>query len=138
MQDTISRRNSLGIMAIVVLLIIQCIIGLLFSIPLLVELLAPGRPVIVQGAAIYAGPAAGSALVIAIASPIIAWGMWMQKRWASQRTVLLEFISLGISVLELTQPAVNRWITLTLMIIAVLILICLYADRRVRTRSHTG
>jgi len=113
-------------MAIIILLIIQGILMLLFSLSLLVVLLAPGRPVIVHGASIYAGPAAGVALVVALASPIIAWGLWTMKHWGFQRTVLLEIFSLGVGVLELTEPGLNLWTPITLMIIAALILICLY------------
>ncbi len=126
MQNTISRRRPLGFMAIIILLIIQGILMLLFSLSLLVVLLAPGRPVIVHGASIYAGPAAGVALVVALASPIIAWGLWTMKHWGFQRTVLLEIFSLGVGVLELTEPGLNLWTPITLMIIAALILICLY------------
>ena len=128
MQDTISRKHSLGSVATVVLLIIQGILGLLFSLSLLAKLLAPGQPIIVSGTAIFAGPAGGIGLVVALASPIIAWGVWMRKPWAHQRTVLLEIISLAIGVFELIEPNINRGVPLARMILAVLILICLYAE----------
>ena len=137
MQGVIPRGRSLGIIAIVVLLLVQGILGLLFSLPFLAELLAPGRPVIVTGASIITGPVAGAALAVALASPIIAWGLWMLKRWAPQRTVLLEILSLGVGVLSFTQPEINRGLLLTRMSIAVLILICWYLDPRVRALSHT-
>lgn len=133
MQNTISSRRSPGFLALIFLLIIQGIAMLLFSLSLLVVLLAPGRPVIVHGASIYAGPAAGVALVVGLASPIIAWGLWMMKRWGFQRTVLLEIFSLGVCMLELTEPGLNLWAPITLMVIAALILVCLFADRNVRT-----
>jgi uncharacterized membrane protein (DUF2068 family) len=72
---------------------------------------------------------------VALASLIRAWGLWMQKLWAGQRIVLLEIFSLGIGVLELTAPDINRWVPVIRLVIAVLILICLYADFRVRSRS---
>ncbi|MGZ3611885.1 MAG: hypothetical protein ACXVBU_17680, partial [Ktedonobacteraceae bacterium] len=62
MQDMMLGGRSSGRIASVVLLIIQCILGLLFSVPLLTDLLAPGRPVIVTGTAILTGPIAGAAL----------------------------------------------------------------------------
>jgi hypothetical protein len=136
MQGMLLRGRSLGTIAIVVLLMIQCVLGLFFSIPLLVELLAPGRPVIVSGASIITGPLAGAALAVALASPIIAWGLWMLKHWAPQRTLLLEILSLGVWVLEFTQPGIDRRLLLTGMGIAVLILICWYADPAVRAVSH--
>ncbi len=137
MQGMISRGRSLGIIAIVVLLLIQSILGLLFSLPFLAELLAPGRPVIVSGASIITGPVAGAALAVALASPIIAWGLWVLKRWAPQRTVLLEILSLGVGVLSFTQPEINRGLLLTRMSITVLILICWYLDPSVRALSNT-
>ena len=132
MQGMIPRGRSLGIIAIVVLLMIQGILGLLFSLPFLADLLAPGRPVIVTGASIIMGPVAGMALAVALASPLIAWGLWMLKHWAPQRTLLLEILSLGVGVLEFTQPEINRGFLLIRMSIAVLILLCWYADPNVR------
>ena len=137
MQNRIMRENSLGIMVIVILLTIQTILGLFFSLPLLAELLAPGRPVIVSGAAIFAGPAGGIALVVALASPIIAWGVWMLKPWARKRVVLLEIFSLAIGAFELIEPDVNRIVSLSYIILAALLLICLYLgpNRRVLSRA---
>jgi hypothetical protein len=136
MQHMIARGRSLGTTAIVVLLSIQGILGLLFSLPWLADLLAPGRPVIVTGAAIFTGPAAGMALGVALASPIIAWGLWMRKRWAPQRTVLLEILSLGVGVLAFTAPDINRGLLFTSLAIAVLILLCWSIDPSVRALSH--
>jgi hypothetical protein len=136
MQHMIARGRSLGMIAIIVLLSIQSILGLLFSLPWLADLLAPGRPVIVTGAAIFTGPAAGIALGVALASPIIAWGLWMRKHWAPQRTVLLELLSLGVSVLAFTAPGINRELLFTSLAIAVLILLCWSIDPSVRALSH--
>src|SRR5258708_32232619 len=108
MQHMIARGRSLGMIAIIVLLSLQGILGLLFSLPWLADLLAPGRPVIVTGAAIFTGPAAGIALGGALASPISAWGLWMRNRWAPQRTGLLEILSLAVGEPAFTPPANNR------------------------------
>jgi len=132
MQDVMLPGRSLGRIAIVVLLIIQCILGLLFSLPFVANLLTPDRPVIVTGTSILTGPLAGAALGVALASPIIAWGLWMLKPWAPQRTLLLEIMSLVIGVLAFTQPEINRVLLLTLISIEVLILLCWYADPSVR------
>jgi hypothetical protein len=137
MQNRIMREHSLGIMVIVILLTIQTILGLFFSLPLLAELLSPGRPVIVRGAAIFAGPAGGIALVVALASPIIAWRVWRVKPWAHQRVVLLEIFSLAIGAFELFEPGVNRIVSLSYIILATLLLICLYVgpNRRALSRA---
>jgi hypothetical protein len=132
MQDVMLPGRSLGRITIVVLLIIQCILGLLFSLPFLEDLLAPGRPVIVTGTSIITGPLAGVALAVALASPIIAWGLWKLKRWAAQRTLLLEIMSLVIGVLAFTQAEINRTLLLTLIGCAALILLCWFADPGIR------
>src|SRR5258708_11117024 len=136
MRHMIARGRSLGMIAIIVLLSIQCILGLLVSLPWLADLLAPGRPVIVTGAAIFTGPAARIALGVALASPIIACGLWMRKRWAPQRTVLLEILSLGIGLLAFTRPEINRGLLYSCIVIAVLILLCWSIDPSVRALSH--
>jgi len=136
MQGMIQRRHSLGSVVSVVLLGIQGVTGLLFSLFLLAALLAPGRPVIVSGTAIFAGPAGGVSLVAALASPIIAWGLWTWKPWAHQRTVLLEIISLALGAFELIEPGINRGAPLARMVIAALILIGLYASPSVRALSR--
>jgi hypothetical protein len=132
MQDVMLPERSVGRIAIVILLILQCVLGLLFSLPFLAYLLAPGRPVIVTGTSILAGPLAGAALGVALASPIIAWGLWMLKSWAAQRTLLLEIMSLVIGALAFTQAEINRTLLLSLIGCAVLILLCWFADPGVR------
>src|SRR5215467_3471858 len=132
MQNVMLAGRSLGRIVIVMLLIMQCILGLLFSLPFLADLLAPSRPVIVTGTSILTGPLAGAAFAVALASPIIAWGLWMLKHWAPQRTLLLEIMGLVIGVLSFTQAGINRTLLLTLIGCAVLILLCWFADPDIR------
>ena len=140
MQDTLAGRRSHRlrpkIIAIVALLIVQCLVGLYFSLFLLADLLAPGRPVIVKGISIIIGPAAGVALVVALASPVIAWGLWTLKPWARQRCTLLELMSLGIGAIELLEPGVSSIVPITRLVIAALILVLLYVGPGVRALSH--
>lgn len=137
MQHMLARGRSLGMIAIIVLFMIQSILGLFFSIPFLAELLAPGSPVIVGNISLLTGPVpCGAALGVALASPIIAWGLWVKKRWAPQRTVLLEILSLGVGVLAFTRPEINRGLLYSSIVIAVLILLCWYIDPSVRVLSH--
>ncbi|TMC16812.1 MAG: hypothetical protein E6J33_08910 [Chloroflexi bacterium] len=136
MQNIITRKHSLVITAIVVLLSIQGILGLLFSLSRLAGLLAPRGSIIVSGVSIFFGPAGGVSLVVALASPIIAWGFWMLKPWAHQRAVLIEVVSLVIAGFELIDPVVNIGVPAARIIIAALILICLYAGSGVRALSR--
>jgi len=136
MQNIITRKHSLVITAIVVLLSIQGILGLLFSLSRLAGLLAPRGSIIVSGVSIFFGPAGGVSLVVALASPIIAWGFWVLKPWAHQRAVLIAVVSLVIAGFELIDPVVNIGVPAARIIIAALILICLYAGSGVRALSR--
>ena len=131
-----TRRHPLLITATVVLLNIQAILGVFFGLSLMARLLAPGSSIIIKGAAIFAGPLGGAPLVAALASPIIAWGFWMLKPWAHQRAVLIEVVSLIIAGFELIDPVVNIGVPAARIIIAALILICLYAGSGVRALSR--
>lgn len=130
MQQTLAHRRSLWTIAIIVFLMAQGIFGLLFSLSLLATLLAPGRPVIVSGLAILAGPGGGAALVVALASLVIAWGVWVSKPWARQRTLLLEVISVVIGIYEFIEPTINKGAPVARVILAALLLLCLYIDHK--------
>ncbi len=138
MQDMLTRRHSLMTTAIVVLLNIQAILGLYFSLSLITRLLAPGSPIIIGGLTALADTLGGASLVVALASPIIAWALWMAKPWARSRTVLLEIVSLVICAFELMfvlKFDVIWGVCLALMGVAALILLCLYAGPRIHALS---
>ncbi len=140
MQDMLTRRHPLLITASVVLLNIQALLGLFFSLSLITRLLAPGSPIIIGGLSAVAGTLGGASLVVALASPIIAWGLWMAKPWARSRTVLLEIVSLVICAFELVfvlvKFDVTKGVCLALMGVAALILLCLYAGSSIRALSR--
>ncbi len=140
MQDMLTRRHSLTTTATVVLLTIQAILGLFFSLSLITGLLAPGSPIIIGAAAEFAAVIAGASLVVALASPIIAWAVWMAKPWARFRTALLEIVSLGICAFELVfvlaQFDVTKGVCVALVGIAALIFFCLYAGPRIGALSR--
>ncbi len=140
MQDILARRHSLLTTAIVVLLNIQAILGLFFSLSLITRLLAPGSPIIQGVASELADVIGGASLVVALASPIIAWALWMAKPWARFRTVLLEIVSLVICVFELLfvlgQFDIIWGVCLALMGVAALILLCLYIGPRIHALSR--
>jgi hypothetical protein len=139
MQDMLTRRHSLMTTAIVVLLNIQAILGLYFSLSLITRLLAPGSPIIIGGLTALADTLGGASLVVALASPIIAWALWMAKPWARSRTVLLEIVSLVICAFELMfvlKFDVIWGVCLALIGVAALILLCLYAGPRIHALSR--
>src|SRR5207237_3495874 len=107
-----------------------------FSRMLIPDLLAPVRPVIVSCISIFTSFAAGVALVVALASPVIAWGLWTLKPWARQRCTLLELLSLGIGAFELLEPRlVSSIAPITCLAFAALILVVLYVGPDVRAFS---
>jgi hypothetical protein len=76
-------------------------------------------------------------LAVALASPVIAWGLWTHKPWARQRCTLLELLSLGIGAFELLEPGlVSSIAPITRLVIAALILVILYVGSGVRALSH--
>jgi hypothetical protein len=138
MQDMLTRRHPLMTTAIVVLLNIQAILGLYFSLSLITRLLAPGSPIIIGGLTALADTLGGASLVVALASPIIAWGLWMAKPWTRSRTVLLEIVSLVICAFELMfvlKFDVIWGVCVALIGVAALILLCLYAGPRIHALS---
>ena len=126
MQNQVEHRHTLRRTSLTVLLLVQGAGGLLFSLLWLSQLLAPGRPIIVSGIAIFAGPAAGSALVVALASLLFAWLVWRSHPWLRQRVTLLELFSLAIGSIELLEPGINRVIPIARLLLAVLILLDVY------------
>lgn len=135
MQNQVAQRHTLRRTSLTTLLLVQGAGGLLFSLLLLSQLLAPGRPIIVTGLAIFAGPAAGSALVVALASLLFAWLVWRPRPRLRQRVTLLELFSLAIGTVELLEPGINRLIPLARLVLAALILFDTYAmpEREVLT-----
>ena len=140
MQGILTRKHPLMTTAMVVLLNIQAILGLFFSLSLITRLLAPGSPIIQGPASELADVIGGASLVVALASPIIAWAVWMAKPWARARTVLLEIVSLVIGAFELVFVLVQfdvLWgVCVALMGVAALILLCLYAGPRIGALSR--
>ncbi len=135
MQEILTRRHSPMTTAMVVLLTIQAMLGLFFSLSLITRLLAPGGPIIIGANGAFAAVIAGVSLAVALASPIIAWAVWMAKPWARSRTVILEIASLLIGAFELVfvlvKFDVTKGVCLALMGVAALILLCLYAGPRI-------
>ena len=139
-EDMHTHNHTLTLTVTIILLNCQAILGLFLGVSLVARLLAPGSPIIISGTAIFAGPAGGASLVAAVASPILAWGLWMVKPWAYFRTTLLELIFLGICSFELVfafiKPDVTRGGCFTIMGIAILILLCLYTGPAIRALSQ--
>jgi hypothetical protein len=134
MQQAITHKHSIWSIITVLLLIIQGILGLYFGLPQLAILLAPNQPIIVNGINIFTGPFAGIALAASLGSFVIAAGIWTWQHWAHQRTILLEIVFLVVAAFDFIDPHITKVVTLAYVILAVLILLCLFANSRSQSR----
>ncbi len=130
MQQIIPRKHPVWSTLTVLLLIVQGILGLFYSISQLIILLAPNQPIIVSGINIFTGPFAGISLAAALGSFVIACSIWTWRHWAQQRTILLEIIILVLAAFDVIDPHINKTVPLALVILVALILLCLFATNR--------
>ncbi len=134
------RQRPLGVTIIAILMALQGVLLFLISaIGFFVFLAAlstnhdsPLTSVIIVGTL-------GSVLLlVSMLSLLVAWGLWMLKRWAFWFTVITQLVSLLSSVGMLIQTG-NSMTTATTsnIVFAIVILIYLFADRNVRVAFRT-
>ncbi len=82
----------------------------------------------------FAALGGGFFLIIGLLVILLAWGMWRQKGWAFWGSVILEGLSLFISLASLCGGII--WPLLSEGVLAVMILVYLCADRQVRAVSR--
>lgn len=70
-------------------------------------------------------------LFIAIAVFILAWGLWTLKLWAFWTTAIIEALSLVVRLFTLFQPNANVVSILLRMVLPLLILVYLLANRNI-------
>src|SRR5579884_2792331 len=117
LENLTTRSRPLGITIIAIIMAIQGILG------------------IIAGITLLAGSASGGlfaagiiTLVLGVLYLILAWGLWTLQTWAFWATVILEVIALGQS--GFFSGIVN-------VVLALVILIYLFADRNVRAAFRT-
>ena len=123
MQNITGRSRPLGITIIAIILGIQGVLSIIAGILLLAG----------SGGA-YAVPAI-IALVLGVLYLIVAWGLWTLQPWAFWTTVVLEVITLINGIIALTQHSVGSG--LLNIVLSLIILIYLFADRNVRAAFRT-
>ena len=123
MQNITGRSRPLGITIIAIILGIQGVLSIIAGILLLAG----------SGGA-YAVPAI-IALVLGVLYLIVAWGLWTLQPWAFWATVVLEVITLINGIIALTQHSVGSG--LLNIVLSLIILIYLFADRNVRAAFRT-
>ena len=75
--------------------------------------------------------------ILAVLELVLAWGLWTLQTWAFWATVAIEVLSIINSLFGLTQRNTSLFATLVSLIIPVIILIYLFADRNVRAAFRT-
>lgn len=116
--------RPLGITIIAIIMGIQGILGIIAGITLLI------------GSASGGLFAAGIiTLVLGVLYLILAWGLWTLQTWAFWATVILEVIALLDGIFALGQSGFFSGIVN--VVLALIILIYLFADRNVRAAFRT-
>ena len=124
MEQLTRRSRPLGITIIAIIMAIQGILGIIGGIVLLTGGAGTGS----VGIGLFT-------LILGVLYLILAWGLWTLQAWAFWTTVVIEVIALINGILGFVggRPAVG-WLSIILPII---ILIYLFADRNVRAAFRT-
>ena len=123
MQNLTTRSRPLGITIIAIIMGIQGILGIISGIMLLAS----------SGGGLFA--AGIITLVLGVLYLILAWGLWTLQTWAFWATVVLEVIALLDGIFALGQSGFFSGIVN--VVLAIVILIYLFADRNVRAAFRT-
>jgi uncharacterized membrane protein (DUF2068 family) len=115
----IQRTRPLGITIIAVIVAIYGILNIISGIALL-------------GASATIGVIS---IILGVLDLVLAWGLWTLQRWAFWATALIEVLSLINGIFGLTQGGgVSAILSI---VIPLIILIYLFADRNVRAAFRT-
>jgi uncharacterized membrane protein (DUF2068 family) len=76
-------------------------------------------------------------LSLVVATFVLVWGLWTLKPWAFWATVIIESLSLILRLFTIFQPNANVSSILLRMILPILILIYLFANRNIRAAFRT-
>jgi len=130
------RRRPVGVTIIAVL---DIIVGLLVLIGAILGFLGLGLagehiPRVIDA---VAGIALGVALILGIAALVIGWGLWTLKRWAFWATVVLEILTIADHLLAWFTHHISIASLIANIVIPVIIVVYLLADRNVREAFRT-
>ena len=120
-MQTMGRSRPLGITIIAIIVGIYGILGIIGGIALLRASTSLGVITIVLG----------------VLELILAWGLWTLQRWAFWATVILEVLALLNGIFALTQGSTGTGAGIGGIVIALIVLIYLFADRNVRAAFRT-
>ena len=119
-MQTLGRSRPLGITIIAIIVGIYGILGIIGGIGLL------------TGGVTALGIIT---LILSVLELILAWGLWTLQPWAFWATVILEVLALLNGIFAFTQG--NTTAGIVAIVIALVVLIYLFADRNVRAAFRT-
>jgi hypothetical protein len=123
LQNITGRSRPLGITIIAIILGIEGVLSIIAGILLLA---GSGGALALPGII---------ALILGVLYLIVAWGLWTLQPWAFWTTVVLEVITLINGIIAFTQRNVATGILY--IVLSLVILIYLFADRNVRAAFRT-
>lgn len=115
----VNRSRPLGITIIAIIMAIYGILGIIDGIALMGFNAATGV----------------ITLILGVLELILAWGLWNLQKWAYWTTVVLEVLALINSIFALSQGNVAAGVIG--IVIALIILVYLFADQYVRAAFRT-
>jgi hypothetical protein len=112
------------------------VVSLLLALQGLLELALAGLAL--SGVAMLARGVGEGSLALGLFVFVLAWGVWMLKHWAFWGVPLLEVLLLGVAIVNLlemlpTARAVMVPVVIGGMIIPVVVLLCFWRDRQMRS-----
>jgi hypothetical protein len=112
------------------------VVSLLLALQGLLELALAGLAL--SGVAMLVQSVGEGSLALGLLVLLLAWGVWMLKHWAFWGVPLLELLLLGAAIVNLLEmPPASRVVMVPVviggMIIPVVVLLCFWRDRRMRS-----
>ena len=129
------RQRPLGVTIIAIVLFIEGILELLAAVLAFVAGSAVHRHfpnVFGMAGNVFADILGAIALVIAIVTLLVAWGLFTLKSWAFWTVVVVELITVVHEVLRFFQPDSNSASIIAALILPVIILLYMFLDANVR------
>lgn len=135
MMESPRRQRPLGVTIIAVVLLIEGILELLAAILAFAAAHAVHvhvRNVLGLAGDVFANTIGVIALIIAIITLLVAWGLFTLKRWAFWTVVIVEVITIIQHILQFFQPDANTTTVIIGLILPVIILLYMLLDANVR------
>lgn len=135
MERPSRARRPLGVTIIAIILFIEGILELLAAILAFLAAHAVHvhvRNVLGMAGDVFANTLGIIALVIAVVTLLVAWGLFTLKSWAFWTVVVVEVITVIHEILRFFQPNSNTASIIAALVLPVIILLYMFLDANVR------